>query len=420
MFLDYLRLALRTIRNRRLRSWLTVLGIVIGVTAVVALIAIGQGMQRSVEKEFEAIGYDTIIVFPGGAFGGPEGQEGGRPPMMGMFGGRTSPVVLNLDSLERSPQVAKFGYLRTETGIVKSAGMEGQGFLRVTGLSPGVTEKFSGYFNEFPLAEGRELQEGDRFVVILGGQVASNLGVGLGGEITIEDQSFQVVGILADMEERGGGIAFRGLSNALFVPISTLEALYEKEGTISMALVEAAAGADVTEVAEQVKMILSQQGTPVSTITAEEISERISGVLGTVQMTLAAIAAISLLVGGIGVMNTMYTSVLERTREIGIMKAVGAKNRHVLNLFLVESGLMGIIGGIIGILLGIVVSSVAGRFMGGMLSFGPMGGGSFTASFSPGLIIGALAFSFALGAISGTFPARRAAKLRPVEALRYE
>jgi putative ABC transport system permease protein len=420
MFLDYMKLSLHSIRSRRLRSWLTILGIVIGVTAVVALIAIAQGMQQSVKKQFEAIGYDTIMVYPGGSFGGPEGGEGRRPPMMGMFGGDTSPVALNLGILERSPQVAKFGYLRTETGIVRSAGMAGQGFLRVTGLSEGVTEKFSGYFGEFPLAEGRKFGEGDRFAVILGNQVADDLGVGLGGEITIEAQSFQVIGILADMEERGGGIGFHGLSNALFVPISALEALYEQEGTISMALVEAAEGADVAKVAEQVKMILSQGGTPVSTMTAEEISKQVSNVLGTMQMTLAAIAAISLLVGGVGVMNTMYTSVLERTREIGIMKAVGAKNRHVLNLFLIESGLMGIIGGIIGILLGVVVSGVASRLMGGMLSFGPMGGDSFSASFSPGLIIGALAFSFALGAISGTFPARRAAKLRPVEALRYE
>lgn len=417
MFLDYMRLALHTIRNRKVRSWLTILGIVIGVTAVVALIAIGQGMQQSVKEQFEKIGYDTIMVFPGGPTGGEEGQERRGPPMMGLFG-RESLVALDLGSLERLPQVAKFGYLRTETAIVNSPKM--QGILRVTGLSPGITEKFSGYFNGFPLAEGRKFQEGDQFVVILGHQVAADLGVGLGDEIAIEKQSFQVIGILAEMEERGGALGFRGMENALFVPIGALETLYGNEGTISMALVKAAEGADVTKVAQAVKMILSQQGNPVSTVTAEEISKQISSVLGTMQMTLAAIAAISLLVGGVGVMNTMYTSVLERTREIGIMKAVGAKDRHVLNLFLIESGLMGIIGGIIGILLGIVVSGVASRFMGGMLPFGPMEGGSFSATFSPGLIIGALAFSFALGAISGVLPARRAAKLRPVEALRYE
>jgi putative ABC transport system permease protein len=408
-------------RSRQLRSWLTILGIVIGVTAVVALIAIGQGMQRSVKKQFEVIGYDTIIAFPGGGFAVPEGQGERRPPMPMMgLGGGTPPVALDLGVLERFPQVAKFGYLRTETAIVKSSKM--QGFLRLTGLSLGITEKFSGYFNGFPLAEGRNFQEGDQFVVILGHQVAANLGVGLGDEITIEDQTFQVVGILAEMEKRGGAIGFRGMENALFVPISALEALYGKAGTISMALVKATEGADVAKVAEQVRLILSQQGNPVSTVTAEEISKQIGSVLGTMQMTLAAIAAISLLVGGVGVMNTMYTSILERTREIGIMKAVGAKDRHVLNLFLIESGLMGIIGGAIGTLFGIGVSTAAGRFMmGGALAFGPMmEGGSFAAGFSPGLILGALAFSFVLGAISGALPARRAAKLRPVEALRYE
>ncbi len=418
MFLDYMKLSLHSIRSRSLRSWLTILGIVIGVTAVVALIAVGQGMQQSVKKQFEVIGYDTIMVFPGFAAPAGQGQEQ-RPPMMGMFGGGAPPVALDLGVLERLPQVEKFGYLRTETAIVKSEKM--QGFLRLTGLSPGITEKFGGYFNKFPLAEGRNFQEDEQFAVILGHQVAANLGVGLGDEITIEDRPFQVVGVLAEMEARGGAIGFRGMENALFVPIQALEALYGKEGTISMALVKAAEGADMTKVAEQVKLILGQQGSPVSTVTAEEISKQISGVLGTMQMTLATIAAISLLVGGVGVMNTMYTSILERTREIGIMKAVGAKDRHVLNLFLIESGLMGIIGGALGTLFGIAVSSVAGRFMGRALAFGPMmEGNSFTAAFSPGLIIGALAFSLALGALSGAMPARRAAKLCPVEALRYE
>jgi putative ABC transport system permease protein len=419
MLLDYMRLAFHSIRRRQLRSWLTILGIVIGVTAVVALIAIGQGMQQSVKKEFEAIGYDTIIVFPGGAGMGREGGEGGMPPM-GMFGGRAPSVALNLETLKQSPQVKQVGYLRTETAIVRSAGVQGQGFLRLTGLSSGITDQFRGYFNEFTLAEGRGLQPDDQSVVILGNQVAADLGVGLGDEITIEKENFQVIGILAPTQVKGG-LTFGGLNNALFVPIKALEALYGGEGTISMALVQAAQGADVTKVAQQVKALLSQQETPVTTTTAKEIGQRISSVLGTIQMTLAAIAAIALVVGAIGVMNTMYTSVLERTREIGIMKAVGAKNRSVLNLFLIESGLMGIIGGMIGILFGVGVSSVASRFLGGVLSFGPIGGGSsFGASFSPALIIGTLVCSFALGAISGVLPARRAAKLRPVEALRYE
>jgi len=422
MLWDYLRLAWRGIRRRQVRSWLTVLGIVIGVTAVVALIAIGRGMQNSVKQQFEAIGYDTIIVIPSGAAGKPEGQMLlMQQMMMQRLGGQSETASLNLQTLERLPQVAQVGYLRTETAVVKSPAM--QGFLRVTGLSPGITEKFNSYFDGFLLAEGRKFQEGDRFVMILGDQAATDLGVSLGDELVIEGQSFQVIGILVPTEGRGGGFTFRNLDNALFVPIGALEALYGGEGQVSMALVRAAEGAEVAKVAQLVKVVLAQQGTPAGTITAEEISERIGGVLGTIQVTLAAIAAISLLVGGIGVMNTMYTSVLERTREIGVLKAVGAKRKHILSLFLIESGLLGLIGGVIGVLLGAAVSGLAGRFMGRALAFGPLGsvsGGSLVPSLSPGLIVGALALSFLLGALSGAFPARQAARLRPVEALRYE
>lgn len=413
MLLDYFDLAYHNIRSRRLRSWLTVLGIVIGVTAVVALIAIGQGMKRSVEKEFEAIGYDTIIVFPGASF-----AQGGGP---GFFSGGLQPQALDLNALRQIPQVARIGYLRIETAMVTSVGMEGQGFLRVTGLGPGVKENFGGYFRSFTLEAGRTFELDDQFVAVLGNQLAANLKVGVGDEISVDNKTFKVIGVLQAIEQGRGGISFGNLNNALFVPINALEALNQDEGKASIVLVKAAKGAKVTEVAERIKTVMSRQGSPVSTVTAEEISQRISGILGAIQMTLAAIAAISLLVGAIGVMNTMYTSVLERTREIGILKAIGAKDGHILGLFLIESGLIGLIGGIIGVLCGIGISVGANGFIGRALAFGPMGGGaSFGAEFSAELIIGTLFFSFVLGAISGTLPARQAAQLRPVEALRYE
>lgn len=415
MFFDYMELALHNIRSRKLRSWLTILGIVIGVTAVVALIAVGEGMKQSVQREFEAIGFDTVLVFPGSLEAG-----GGGPPGGFLRGGSGAAAPLNLDGLRQSPRIAKVGYSRVETAMVKSSQLEGQGFLRVTGLSMGITKDFPGYFRGFSIAEGREFQPDDQFVVILGNKIAADLKVTVGDEITVDHQNFRVIGILKAVEAGRGSFGFGGVNDALLVPIKAVEALYQKENHISMALLKTAEGSKVREVSGQVKLIMARQGTPVSTITAEEINERISGVLETIQMTLAAIAAISLLVGAIGVMNTMYTSVLERTREIGILKAIGAKDRDILGLFLIESGLMGLIGGIIGILGGIGLSNGAGGFMGRALAFGPMSGSSFSPSFSPELLIGTLAFSFALGAISGTWPARLASQLRPVEALRYE
>lgn len=420
MLRDYIRLALHNIRHRQIRSWLTILGIVVGVAAVVALIAIGQGMQKSVQTQFEAIGYNTIIMFPGGT--GDEGVMGPGGGMMRMMMGGTSSTAINIEALGRLPQVVRAGVQRIETALVTSEYMEGQGFLRITGLSHGITDDFGAYFDGFPLAEGTSFGRSDGSVVILGGQVALDLGVATGNAIQIEGNDFEVIGILEGSESGGGGFTFRNLDTGLFVPIEALEALFGGEGTLSLALIETTQEADVGEVSLMIRALFRQLGTPVGTITAEEMSEQLQGVLGTLQMVLAAIAAISLVVGGIGVMNTMYTSVLERTREIGIMKAIGAKDRQVLYLFLVESGFLGAIGGAIGVLLGVGLSSLASRLMGGGLAGGPAGGdgASFSASLSPGLIIGALAFSFVLGAIAGVLPARRGAKLQPVEALRYE
>jgi putative ABC transport system permease protein len=252
---------------------------------------------------------------------------------------------INLDVIRQIPQVAQVGALRIETAMVTSRKMEGQGFLRVTGLGPGVRENFSGYFRSFALAAGRDFQPDDQFVAVLGNSLATDLGVTVGDEITIDNQNFTVIGILQPIEQGRGGIGFGNINNALFVPMKALETLNQDEGKVSIVLIKAAKGAKVSDVANRIKAAMSRQGTPVSTVTAEEISQRISGVLGGIQMTLAAIAAISLLVGAVGVMNTMYTSVLERTREIGILKAIGAKDGHILSLFLIESGLIGFLGG---------------------------------------------------------------------------
>lgn len=169
------------------------------------------------------------------------------------------------------------------------------------------------------------------------------------------------------------------------------------------------------EVADRVEETLKTAGyKDTSTVTYNDISKQIGTVMGAVSGFLAGIAGISLLVGGVGVMNTMYTSVLERTREIGVMKAVGARNGHVLAIFLIESGLMGLVGGAVGVVLGLGLSGVAGAVIRGAFNV------KFVTVISPALIVGTLFFSFLIGAVAGLLPARRAAKLPPVDALRYE
>ncbi len=407
MFLDYLGLSWQSIKNRRLRSWLTILGIVIGVTAIVTLISIGQGVQDSILNEFEKLGYNTITVLPGSI----NTRRGGFSNVGGNDTDYLDPAVIeNLDQIQSS------GPIRTETGLVNSEDLEGQAFLRVTGLSQSILTDFEAYFNGFPIGSGELFSfSGEENQVVLGSKISEDLGVSTGDKIQLEGQDFTVTGILTPDEDSDGGFNFYGdLDSGLFVPYRTINSLYGGGMQASIILLELADSADVSEVADSIEQLYADNDSAATTITTEEISERVNNALGTIQIALAGIAAISLLVGGVGVMNTMYTAVLERTREIGVMKAVGAKNKSILNLFLIESGLLGLIGGIIGTLFGVVLSIIAGKFIQQALS------APFAPSFRPALIIGAVAFSFFLGAISGVLPARQASALQPVEALRYE
>ncbi|MBC7098820.1 ABC transporter permease [Candidatus Bipolaricaulota bacterium] len=421
MILDFIRMSWRGIKTRKARSTLTVLGIVIGVAAVVALIAIAQGMQATMEREFEAIGYDTVFLIPGEA---PQGMQAmpDRMRRLAFFGGGSEGAVLDLSRLKGLPQVEAVGAIRTETAIITAPGLEGQGFLRVTGLSSGITQGFPSYFSGFSLAGGRGFGEGDEFAVILGPKVAEDFGVSVGDRITIENKEVEVIGILEESEDGGMQRGLPGDPNyGIYLPIAAVDSLFGEPGKVSLALVKAAEGADVKRVSQLVEQAMATAGTPVTTTTVQEMAEMATRMLSSVQAVLAAIAAISLLVGAIGIMNTMYTAVLERVREIGIMKAVGAKKKHILSLFLLESGLVGLIGGVLGVIVGVALASVAGRLISGSMNVGPMAGGfSFSAVFPAELIVGALALSFGLGALAGVWPAQRAARLSPVEALRYE
>ncbi len=409
MLVDYLSLSWHSIRNRSLRSWLTILGVVIGVTAIVTLISIGQGIQDSILNEFEKVGYNTVTVLPGNF-------DTGR----GGFGNASADTssYLSKGVIEEIEGVKTSAAIRSEDLQIVSEGLEGQAFLRVTGMSPAVFSDFDGYFDGFPIAEGKRFSfQGEDREVVIGGEIARELGVSAGDSIRIEGEEFTVSGLLGSDEEGGsdGQFNFYGdLDNGLFIPLSTLEEFYGGQGGASLILAEVYEDVEVSEVADEIERAYSANDTASTTITTEELSNRVNSALGTIQIALAGIAAISLLVGGIGVMNTMYTAVLERTREIGVMKAVGAKNGQILGLFLTESGLLGLVGGAIGTLVGVGLSLLAGRFISQALA------APFAPSFGPGLLIGAIAFSFVLGSISGVLPARQASGLQPVEALRYE
>ncbi len=393
--------------HRKLRSWLTVIGVLIGITAVVALISIGLGLERSITEQVEKVfGYNSFLVVAQSALQSRHGTA--------------QEIRIDLDAIREVDGVTAVAAIRMATGFVKGPAGSGkpvQGFLTVMGLSSIMASEFKSFLGDVSFQPGGRLfSPGDEDVAILGSEAASRLGVHLGDTITIEGHPFTVIGVLANSD---GGFSFglgkRGNADLVFVPLEQMDELFGESDQYLAALVKTAPGADVDEVAGRVERALEAAGdTGATTITYSDINRQINTVMGSVSGFLAGIAGISLLVGAVGVMNTMYTAVLERTREIGVMRAIGARQSQIMFLFLVEAGLMGAVGGLVGVGLGLALSSTAAALIRGYFNV------AIHAAMSPALIVSALAFSFLLGAMAGLLPARRAAKLPVIEALRYE
>ncbi len=417
---DFLRLAGQSIMHRRLRSWLTVIGVFIGITAVVALISIGLGLDRTIKEQVASVfGVDTFAILHEDTFG------------PGAHGGTAEEYALDLDLLRSIEGVKVAAALRERTGFVQGRpdadGNTLQGFLPVVGLSPELMTEFQSFTGDLELVPGGRLFEpGDVEVAVLDYEVSRRLGVEVGDTILVAgdgsaELNLEIIGIMAPADEEsdsdgGFGVRFSTSSegDTISVPYDTMELLWGPADDVLVTLVKTESGYDVDEVADRAEEALKERGSDITAVTYTDISEAIGTVTSTVSAFLAGIAGISLLVGGVGVMNTMFTSVLERTKEIGVMKAVGAKNGHVWTIFLIESGLMGLVGGIVGTVLGLGLSALASVFIGRFFDV------DLIVVASPALIVITLLGSFALGALAGLWPAWRASKLPVVDALRYE
>ncbi len=391
---DYFKLAFRSIRHKSTRSYLTIIGILIGVAAIVALISLSQGLSESVEAEFEAAGTDTITVM---ADTGP-----GMSPAINTYIDED-----DIDVIEDVRGVDDAEPMNLEMAEVEYAGETETTF--IFGATPGIFDVFP----QFQVEEGREIRDQDRTSAIIGATVHPDVfddPIGVRNNVEIRDTRFTVVGVLEPLGNPTD-------DQSITIPLSEAQDAFDRDGEVSMAYVSVSDGFDVSEVAEDIEEELEERGgiDDYTVETMEQLLDAVNNILAMVQGLFVGVAGISILVGGVGIMNTMYTSVLEKTREIGIMKAVGARNSNVMAIFMVESGLLGLGGGIAGVLLGLGIGKIAEyavqEFAGlGMLSM----------SISPELIGGALAFSFVLGTLSGVLPARRASKMDPVDALRAE
>jgi putative ABC transport system permease protein len=386
MWRDLTVLALRNLSRRKARSALTLVGLAVGMTAVVALLSLSLGAQRAIERQFAKLGTDVILVVPVGGLGEPARAR------------------LDLSLLGSIAGVRSVGAVRREILPVKSAATPG--FLTVVGVRSFDDDKL---FGGLELAQGRLfLSQADE--VVLGEGAARDLQVSLDESLTVGDRAFRAVGFL----QRTGHDQD---DYALYLSLEKLEEFVDEKGLISVAFVRAAPGVDPTTLAQEIQRVLRASIAEREFLvqSSKQLSDLVGGALGVLRWTLGAIAGISLLVGGIGLTNTMLMAILERTHEIGVLKAIGARRRHILALFLLESCFLGLLGGLAGLLFGGAIAQsvalIAGQFLRTDI---------FSVAFDGSLMAGALLFAVFLGAIAGLWPAWRASRLDPIEALRYE
>lgn len=400
---EYFYLAFNNLKRRKLRSWLTMIGIFIGIAAVVALISLGQGLQNYIGQEFQKLGTDKIIIQSKGM--GPPGTAG--PSLI--LTDEDLKVIQNVNGVDWA-----VGFL-IKQGQAKYKDEVGLGF--AIGANPSDL-KLLEEINTYVVIDGRNLKEGDKYKVVVGnnhvyGDIWSKP-MQVGNTINIEGQDFKIIGVL----EKIGNPYDDG---SLYVTKDVLREILNVGNEESQIMVKTKTGFNPEDVASTIKRKLRQfrgekeDQETFDVQTSQQLLNTFQSIFAVVQAVLVGIAAISLFVGGIGIMNTMYTAVIERTKEIGTLKAIGAKNSDVLLIFLFESGLLGLVGGGIGILIGFSLAKTAEY-----IATQAIGTNLLQAAFPPYLILGALAFSFFIGSLSGILPAMQASKLKPAEALRYE
>jgi len=399
--------ALESLSANKLRSGLTILGIVIGVAAVIAMLAAGAGAQNTITGSISGIGTNLLFI-----------SSGNQTVNVTKVQPLTSQDATALMDGFLAPSVAAVAPVIQRSLNVTFGGE--QTSVQVSGITP---DFFS--VRNFVVAEGDQITQeqilGQASVAILGTQTADKLfgrhdGL-LGETIRIEGQPFRIIGIL----ESKGGSSFGSQDNIILIPFTTAQVrlIRRPNSQVDVIYVEATTSEAVPKASQEVSDILRTRhrtalGADDFTVTSQQdvlsIAQTITGVL---TIFLGGVAAISLLVGGIGIMNIMLVSVTERTREIGLRKALGARRRDILTQFLTESALLSLFGGLVGIGLGWLISIIIGRVA-------SASGTAFTPVVSLSAVLLATLFSTAVGLFFGIYPANRAAGLEPVEALRYE
>ena len=402
MIKDYFTLALRNLMKRKLRSWLTMLGIFVSIAAIFTLISLSLWLQSAIEEQFRQLGTDKFFIQPKGGFG-PGSQ------------GAVELTIKDFDFVSKISGIKQAGYL-----VSASAKIE---FNKKTRFLPvfGIDEEGIDVYMEssaMKMDEGKAIDGKPNQKIIIGSDFkyrnVFSKEVFTWDKLSINDAEFKVSGIIAPIGNPSD-------DKNIIMGVEDFRNFFGIKDRVDYMILQVDSGADIKEVVDRVEnKLMKFRGLNEKTIdfvilTPEELLTSFGTILNIITAFLISVAGISLIVGAVGIANTMYTSVLERTKEIGVMKAIGAKNSDVLWIFIIESGLLGALGGIIGVLFGVLISKgleyYAINFLGTTL---------LKAATPFYLIAGCILFAFIIGAASGFFPARQASKTNVVDALRYE
>ena len=425
MFTENLKVALKALAANKLRSVLTTLGIIIGVTSVIALVSLGNGVQQFINNQFEGQGANLVFILPARVdFRGGANRAG----FQAQAAGARSGIALSLTEADGRALISKSRLPDAKvvapvvSGSAKAVSDDGRHEMRVRGTVPEYQE-----LNDAKLMYGQYFDEASvtskSRVAVLGEVVYRSLfpngGDPVGADIRINEVPFKVIGVLA---QRTGGTEGSD-DDVITMPISTAsDRLFPRRNTkgetlVAVILLQAVDKDRIDALIQQATDVLRERhdivylGEDDFTVSSQrDLLATIGTITGAITLFLAAIAGISLFVGGIGIMNIMLVSVTERTREIGLRKAIGARRGIILTQFLIESVVLSIIGGVVGILLGAGIAYSVALFS----------NGQFQAIVTPGAIGLAFGFSMLVGVLFGVYPAAQAAKLNPIDALRYE
>jgi len=400
---EYLKITLKSLKARPLRSWLTIIGVVIGVFLIISLLSLSEGIKTAILQQLRMMGKDLIMVFPGE-----------MTNLVTMMVGGMKLSDEDLKAIEKTQGVESVVPFSWRAEALRVEGEKKTILLGGISWKEGLETLRSDM--GLDLKDGRWPVSGKRELIV-GSEVSEVLfpKMKVGSKATIQGREFEIVGILKSLGNKQD-------DSQVYMDLDVYREITGERTGAQFAYAKVKPGFSTDEVVEKIKESLDEsrkkkRGEDLpsfSVLSSEKLTGIVEDIMALIQAAIFGFASIAIAVGGIGIMNTMYTSVHERIKEVGIMKAVGAKNKTIVIIFLVESGLVGLLGGLGGVILGLGLAKIVEIYF----QIHPVF--YLKAVVSPQLILFGLAFSFLVGCISGFLPARSASKLKPVDALRYE